>query len=281
MGDERGVGRDSFTVPGALWPGCSGSSGPMFGLLASHRAAPRIVAANGPPAAPLKASNNVTAPRWPMSAVAPSVWTMGSGRRAAAIASPSCVCAFSRTRDASSSAWKVLRSTILGAPSSPFVRTSIVFSFARLLLIFSGRGCGRSFPNDLQHRLRILCSIVVNLFAEMRDEAPGREGNCLVRIEFCSGAYPPRPGDHGDEPVVRVPVRMAHAMRSPFDEHYVQAGLRRIAQQDGGLGTDGVVLPRNLVRQFESEHLGIQILGAGSERLRRSLRDHQAREHGN
>jgi hypothetical protein len=41
---------------------------------------------------------------------------LGSRRRAAAIASPSCVCAFSRTRSASNSVWKVLRSTIWGAP---------------------------------------------------------------------------------------------------------------------------------------------------------------------
>ena len=39
---------------------------------------------------------------------------MGSRRRAAAIASPSLVCAFSRIRSASSSAWKVARSTAAG-----------------------------------------------------------------------------------------------------------------------------------------------------------------------
>jgi hypothetical protein len=32
--DECGAGRDSFAVPGALWPGSSGSSGSMLGLLA-------------------------------------------------------------------------------------------------------------------------------------------------------------------------------------------------------------------------------------------------------
>ena len=39
---------------------------------------------------------------------------MGRRRRAAAIASPSRVCAFSRTRSLSSSAWKVARSTAAG-----------------------------------------------------------------------------------------------------------------------------------------------------------------------
>jgi hypothetical protein len=42
---------------------------------------------------------------------------MGSRRRAAAIASPSRVCAFSRTRSLSSSAWKVARSATPGSAS--------------------------------------------------------------------------------------------------------------------------------------------------------------------
>src|SRR6266567_3942680 len=57
----------------------------------------------------LNKERGVTAPRSPISRVVPSTSTMGSRRRAAAIASPSRVWAFSRTRNASSSAWKVLR----------------------------------------------------------------------------------------------------------------------------------------------------------------------------
>src|SRR6202023_2389629 len=79
---------------------------------------------------PSNTSNTVTAPRSPMSDVAPSTSTIGSRRRAAAMASPSLVWAFSRTRNASSSAWKVLRSTILGAPSSSLMMSFIVLSLA-------------------------------------------------------------------------------------------------------------------------------------------------------
>src|SRR5689334_22977545 len=43
---------------------------------------------------------------------------MGSRRRAAAIASPSLVCAFSLIRSRSSSAWKVARSTAAGRPGA-------------------------------------------------------------------------------------------------------------------------------------------------------------------
>jgi hypothetical protein len=53
-----------------------------------------------------------------MSGIAPSTSTMGSRRRAAAMASPSFMWPFSRTRNASSFAWKVARSTTSGAPNS-------------------------------------------------------------------------------------------------------------------------------------------------------------------
>src|SRR5215472_8166104 len=75
---------------------------------------------------PSNASSSVSAPPSPMSGVAASTSTIGSRRRAAAMASPSCVCAFSRIRKASSSAWKVLRSTILGAPSPSLMMSFIV-----------------------------------------------------------------------------------------------------------------------------------------------------------
>ena len=75
---------------------------------------------------PSNASNSVAGPRWPMNCVVPSTSTMGNRRRAAAIASPSRVCAFSRTRSASSSAWKVLRSTTAGTPNSFLMASCIV-----------------------------------------------------------------------------------------------------------------------------------------------------------
>ena len=63
---------------------------------------------------PSNASSRVSAPFGPISARLASTSTMGNRRRAAAMASPSRVCAFSRTRSLSSSAWKVARSTAEG-----------------------------------------------------------------------------------------------------------------------------------------------------------------------
>src|ERR1700728_4164306 len=90
---------------------------------------------------PSNTSHSFTGPRSPMSGVALSTSTMGSRRRAAATASPCFVRAFSRTRTASSSAWKVFRSTILGAPSSSLVMSFIVLSFATLVLVELSRSC--------------------------------------------------------------------------------------------------------------------------------------------
>src|SRR5215470_18053980 len=68
---------------------------------------------------PSNASVTVSGPAGPVSARPASTSTMGRRRRAAAIASPSRVCAFSRTRSRSSSAWKVARSTAAGMPGVP------------------------------------------------------------------------------------------------------------------------------------------------------------------
>src|SRR5215471_7050483 len=65
---------------------------------------------------------------------------MGRRRRAAAMASPSWVCAFSRTRSLSSSASKVTRSTAAGAPGfadSAFMTVP--------LLVFRARCFGEPF----------------------------------------------------------------------------------------------------------------------------------------
>src|SRR5918911_3347311 len=63
---------------------------------------------------PSNASSRVSGPWGPISARLASTSTMGRRRRAAAIASPSRVCAFSRTRGLSGAAWKVARSTAAG-----------------------------------------------------------------------------------------------------------------------------------------------------------------------
>src|SRR6266567_5695772 len=65
---------------------------------------------------PSNASSKVSGPAGPVSGVVASTSTMGRRRRAAAIASPSRVCAFSRARSRSSSAWKAARSTAAGWP---------------------------------------------------------------------------------------------------------------------------------------------------------------------
>src|SRR5215472_7474962 len=68
---------------------------------------------------PSNASSRVTGPPGPVSVIPASTSTMGRRRLAAAIASPSRVCAFSRTRSLSSSAWKEDRSATRGSPGSP------------------------------------------------------------------------------------------------------------------------------------------------------------------
>src|SRR5215472_6342241 len=65
---------------------------------------------------PSNASSRVSGPCGPVSVRLAFSSTMGRRRRAAAMASPSWVCAFSRTRSVSSSASKVARSTATGAP---------------------------------------------------------------------------------------------------------------------------------------------------------------------
>src|SRR5207253_6873930 len=65
---------------------------------------------------PWNRSRNGTGPSTPVTSTAPSSSTIGSRRRAAAIASPSRVCAFSRTSSSSRAACQVARSTTGGLP---------------------------------------------------------------------------------------------------------------------------------------------------------------------
>src|ERR1700761_3720336 len=74
---------------------------------------------------PSNASSRVTGPCGPVSVRLASTSTMGSRRRAAAIASPSRVCAFSRIRSLSSSAWKAARSTTAGTAGSSIMTTPL------------------------------------------------------------------------------------------------------------------------------------------------------------
>src|ERR1035441_4880907 len=95
---------------------------------------------------PSNASSSEIGPSGPISVMVGSTSTMGSRLRAAAIASPSRVCAFSRTRSLSSSAWKMSRSTTVGrlaalvAPAAGpprFVGSSLM-SVSSLFVIVKG-----------------------------------------------------------------------------------------------------------------------------------------------
>src|SRR6185312_11648571 len=75
--------------------------------------------------------------RGPVTVRPGSTSTIGSRRRAAAIASPSLVCAFSLTRSRSSSAWKVARSTAAGRPGAAAAAALPVLSVFSVIVLSS------------------------------------------------------------------------------------------------------------------------------------------------
>src|SRR6266566_3603948 len=100
---------------------------------------------------PSNASSRVSGPCGPVSARLASTSTMGRRRRAAAIASPSRVCAFSRTRSLYSSAWKVARPTAAGrlgalvAPAAGLPMSADSSFMTVPLLVLCVRGFGEPF----------------------------------------------------------------------------------------------------------------------------------------
>ena len=138
---ERGVGDIAGMMKDSSRPGMY--TGAALALLRRGVAGvPHEVVGDEHPAL-FKCIQQRDRPVSPMSGVAPSTSTMGKRRRPAAMASPSLVWAFSRTRNASSSAWKVLRSTTLGVPSSSLMKSCIVLSvglIARALELVAGTG---------------------------------------------------------------------------------------------------------------------------------------------
>src|SRR5580704_3072390 len=90
---------------------------------------------------PSNASSSVTGPFGPVSAVVASTSTMGRRRRAAAIASPLRVCAFSLARSLSSSAWKVAWSATAGL-------RGLADSFVMTVSSSCFRVCGFGEPFD-------------------------------------------------------------------------------------------------------------------------------------
>ncbi len=76
--------------------------------------------------------------------MAGSISTIGSRRRAAAIASPSRVCAFSRARSSSRSAWKAARPTTAGIPGVAAAGGWPGFSGS--LCMIASLACPASYP---------------------------------------------------------------------------------------------------------------------------------------
>src|SRR5215472_9424802 len=105
------------------------------------------------------------------------------------------------------------------------------------LFCFRGRCCSRTFADNFYHCLLIFGAIVVDLFAKVGNEAAGGHGHSALRIKLAAGPHPPRPGDHGDETVIRMEVWPAHGMRTPLDQHDVESGLVRIALQYSDFGS--------------------------------------------
>src|SRR5882757_664225 len=89
---------------------------------------------------PSNASSRVSGPWGPASLRLASTSTMGRRRRAAAIASPSRVCAFSRTRNVSSSACHEARSTTGGRAAALPAGVADQLFFESLLIIASMLG---------------------------------------------------------------------------------------------------------------------------------------------
>ena len=100
-------------------------------------------------------------------------------------------------------------------------------------LYFGRRRRRGTLAYDLEDTFSILRAVVVDLLPEVRHERTGRHGHSAVRVIFRTSAYPPRSRKYRNEPVVRVEVRVAHVVRSPLIEQYVQAGFVRVAGQNG------------------------------------------------
>src|SRR5580700_7400271 len=97
---------------------------------------------------PSNASSSVTGPGGPVSGRLAATSTMGSRRRSAAIASPSRVCAFSRTRNAASWASKAPRSVTGGSAAPPALRVP----GSSLVIMGSSSGFRlRGFGEPLDH----------------------------------------------------------------------------------------------------------------------------------
>jgi len=53
----------------------------------------------------------------------------------------------------------------------------------------------------------------------------------IIRVVIAAGADPPSTGNHGDEAVVRMRMRLAVVMRFPFVQHHIKPRFGRVADQ--------------------------------------------------
>src|SRR5258708_2802603 len=130
-------------------------------------------------------------------------------------------------------------------------------------LYFSRRLSRGSLADDFESDVRILCAVIVNLLPEVGDDAAWWQRERAVRIVFRPRTYPPSSRYHGDVPVVRMKVWMAHMMRGPSGEEDVDTGLGRVTRQDCRVR---LVLPMNpfdLVRQLVRYRGRVEIGGGG------------------
>jgi hypothetical protein len=91
-----------------------------------------------------------------------------------------------------------------------------------------------------------------------------REPHGVCRVHHRPGASPPCSFDYGDEPVVRMIVRVAEAVGLELVDVDVQPGLGRIAVKDGLVGGDlvGRVAPVELLGRLGDDGRGVELDGA-------------------
>src|SRR5665213_868685 len=105
-------------------------------------------------------------------------------------------------------------------------------SYGDRLLHFRGRGRPWPLAHNFQNHVFILRAVVMNLFANVPHITSWRDRHGAIGIELRSSAHPPRSGNYGDEPVIRMKMRMAHVMRVPLHQLHINARLFGIAGQN-------------------------------------------------
>jgi len=92
-------------------------------------------------------------------------------------------------------------STLLAIPSHP------------LFYRYRRSRCRRSDTDNLQYRIAILGTIIMNFVAIVGNKATRRNRFQIIRVVIAAGADPPSAGNHGNKPVVRMRMKK-HGFRS-------------------------------------------------------------------